>query len=635
MRDLARALVTEPDAGVREIALEGLRTLAAPGPVEAATDVLVDNGNEQLARALAAAPTLPADPGRRALVLFLAGDRSQPAPAVDVLRATIASTGTAARARIVARARAEGRVEWIRATARPHRGTAATGGPSDDGWDARIAALASPKRGHELWQRLPDAAPVRAAEALRALDRAGWQARSAAERRLFELVARCSAEPPPGVTYTDHAVSVADSRSIGPGSVLSPDGRILAVPGAGNVGLRLWRLPHGEPLGTVGPPTNQVIRLPDLAAFSPDGRLLACLDGHAADHASIGLWDVPSCEPLAVLTGMLPVPESLMITPDGGWLIGLSWTYEAQLRKVRELTFWRLPDGRHERTLPLPCRFDHHELVTSPDGSVLMACCDQGIHRWTLPPVEPLPGLSAEVHALLSSSPDGRTVVIRGREGVQVRRVPEGDVLGEVPLAMVGAGPQVHRGLTPVSPDGRFLLASPRHGPATGEAERYELPSGRPVEPLRGTTGRIEHIAVTVDGRVVAGGSTDGRVRLWSQSSGELLGVLDGAPNQLVLTVLAAQDTVVGLAGSTIVLWPALLPQLARTPLRAVTPTDVDRLRRAPDELLTADERAWTALLTELVGWCHRYDIEVADPGDATRPGADNIELDPPSGPAG
>jgi WD40 repeat protein len=67
--------------------------------------------------------------------------------------------------------------------------------------------------------------------------------------------------------------------------------------------------------------------------------------------------------------------------------------------------------------------------------------------------------------------------------------------------------------------DGSTLLV----GNALGQVGRYDLAAGRWVKVLRGAEGTVDALAVAPCGQLVAGGSTDGVVRLWRLNTGEAL----------------------------------------------------------------------------------------------------------------
>lgn len=68
------------------------------------------------------------------------------------------------------------------------------------------------------------------------------------------------------------------------------------------------------------------------------------------------------------------------------------------------------------------------------------------------------------------------------------------------------------------------------------------------------------------------------------------------------------------------------LESLARKPLGKVSLTEVERLRQSYGEL-SAVERAWIELITALVHWRHRHDVELVEVPRAGEAGNSDIEL--------
>jgi WD40 repeat protein len=71
----------------------------------------------------------------------------------------------------------------------------------------------------------------------------------------------------------------------------------------------------------------------------------------------------------------------------------------------------------------------------------------------------------------------------------------------------------------------RRILAS---GSADQTVRLWSLPDGRLIETLIGHGDSVECLAMSPDGRFLASGSTDRTVRLWSLPDGRLIGVLEG-----------------------------------------------------------------------------------------------------------
>lgn len=114
--------------------------------------------------------------------------------------------------------------------------------------------------------------------------------------------------------------------------------------------------------------------------------------------------------------------------------------------------------------------------------------------------------------ASVSFSPDGNTLVTGGNyvPPVQLWRVSDGERVGT--LEWAGHGPR----LTIISPDGKLLAVGLRGGLA--QVLLWRAPDWAEYRILEGyqeTAGASNSLAFSPDGTILAGGCSDGIVRLW------------------------------------------------------------------------------------------------------------------------
>ncbi len=123
----------------------------------------------------------------------------------------------------------------------------------------------------------------------------------------------------------------------------SPDGRELASAGTdGKVGtedtVKLWEVATGRGVQTLAVP---ILSCED-AAFSPDGRWLACVEYF--DHA-VKLWEVATGHEALTLRGDDDTSfGTLTFSPDGRWLTSACY-------RPDEIRLWQVPTGREFRTI--------------------------------------------------------------------------------------------------------------------------------------------------------------------------------------------------------------------------------------------------------------------------------------------
>ncbi len=192
--------------------------------------------------------------------------------------------------------------------------------------------------------------------------------------------------------------------------------------------------------------------------FSPDGKQLAT----SSNDQTIRLWDAESGRPLRVLTGHQNVVFGLRFVADGRTLVSAS--------RDRTLRLWDIESGVTLRVLR-----GHSAGATGIDthaGQVFSASLDGAVHRWevTLP------------HRYIVDLPNGpaSAAIVPQRNSVAV-------------------------------------------GFSDGALRLYSLPDGRLLwEQERAHTSRLQRLAFTADGGLLASASFDNTAKLWEVREGTL-----------------------------------------------------------------------------------------------------------------
>ncbi|TDD87948.1 WD40 repeat domain-containing protein [Actinomadura darangshiensis] len=578
MAVLADAFVNTTDPHVGEIARDALQGVREQDAIDAVADVAVTAGDERLANLLVEAGPAPSDPGRHAVVLFLAGEFDRYTDLDfdgSLLRGASAGAGEALRLRLAEQARAGGRLEWVRAVA---SGTAHQAGRvSDPEWGALVQTLMAARRWDELWRLALDAPVTRAAPVVASLGDVRWRPDGTAPGDYAELVrlatrARDSEVPATTRFGEKHLRSIAAPPV--QAMAVTRDGRLL-VTGSYRARGRLWSVSSGTTKREFG--SQHMVTM----TFTPDGKLLITGDMRGV----IKLWNFPSgtlageyshtmAKGNAVLARNL---LTIVPSPDATLLATGGYGPNIQL--------WRLSSGTLTRTATLhadplwvPC------MAITPDGGMLVSGGQKGnLRLWKLPSGTPLRTL------------DGHTD---------------------------------HVGAVAVTPDGS-LLAS---GGYDGTVRLWHLPSGEPAGVLTGHTSLIRALAMTPDGTLLASGGKDRVVRLWHLPSGEPAGELRGHRRGIIECMAVTPDGSM-LASATTnghMLWwtrrQSKLHALVRTPLSEVNPDEIRRSSHWSDEFSPA-ERAWFDLASALVKWRHRHDVELLDASYADQAASHDVEL--------
>lgn len=234
-------------------------------------------------------------------------------------------------------------------------------------------------------------------------------------------------------------------------------GTLLASAGGRDQTARLWDMNTGQTQTILQINTNSVNNV----AFSPDGLLLASIDG----KAKVQLWDP--------LTGN----EVATLAQEAGG-VGLAFSPDGQLLASTDVAghvyLWSVET--HEQMRAFLTQDDvPQNLAFAPDGSVLAAAGVDGvIYLWDV-------------------------------------KTGEQKMSWEADPAGIG-------GLT-FSPDGSSLAS----GGWSNTLEVWDGDSGEEIARLEGHTGAIEHVAYSPDGTLLASASDNGEVYIRDSTTNEIL----------------------------------------------------------------------------------------------------------------
>ena len=191
----------------------------------------------------------------------------------------------------------------------------------------------------------------------------------------------------------------------------SMDGSTLASKGRGDEQVRIWRLPHLEPIAEL--PHAQHVHGVKL---SDDGKFLACFTG----PGDVGVWEVPSLKGPPMWRGFAAcnIPKACAFSPDNRWLAAALGGGGAFL--------WDL--STHRR-MELPRALTRYESLSfSPDGSRLVAGWEGESKLFDVATGQVI--LSFKQHGLrLAFARDGERLLAVHSEGASVFHAPSFDKL--------------------------------------------------------------------------------------------------------------------------------------------------------------------------------------------------------------
>lgn len=303
---------------------------------------------------------------------------------------------------------------------------------------------------------------------------------------------RARRSPPKGVTVKPYATWKAHGSHV-PDLLFAGDGQILVSAGMDNV-VHLWAVTGWSRLSTLQGHTHSV----NAIALSADGRALAT----GSSDATVRLWTFPEGEVRQILQDRKRVVSDVTFSPDGRWVAAASYGGRVAVWTLDGEPVTGFAAGRRNLTA----------VAFSPDGRmVATGGLGSRVGLWSLPGGELQEALEADPTAVLSLAfiDRGEVLVSLGYEGSirlwdtgtwHERRSAQVDAEG--PRRLVLSGDEKHAA---VCVAGHVQLWS---------TVRWECANTLDVGPKA-----VESAAFSPDGRWLAVGAADGRIRVWDLAS--------------------------------------------------------------------------------------------------------------------
>jgi WD40 repeat protein len=266
-------------------------------------------------------------------------------------------------------------------------------------------------------------------------------------------------------------------------------------------------------------------------AFSPDGNLLSGV----CYQNTIPVWDAQSGQLIRSLESS-PVQEvAIAFSPDGKQIATGGFAGNIRL--------WDSETGQLLKTIG-PLSSPIWELVFSPNGDRLASAnfnrssAPPSIRLWNTSNGDLLWDYKSDDKRLLvlsvDYSPDGKTLAYGTFDSVLILDAEKGTLIKLWPIPN-------HVGDLAFSADGRFLATgSDDHKIRLWETSNYELQST-----LEGHKHYVNGVAFSPDGKLIVSGSHDQKVGIWDVESGQLLNMLEGHENAVLRVAINPAGTLI------------------------------------------------------------------------------------------
>ena len=279
----------------------------------------------------------------------------------------------------------------------------------------------------------------------------------------------------------------------------SPDGKTIAS-GSADTTVKLWDVATGTEIISIQK-RGYVVAV----TFSPDGKTLAW-----ASSGKTTLWDIATRTNVIIFED---AGNSIAFSPDGKTLVcasrfsGIVKVWDIETGSAIDLGHTRTDNWRGDKSIAFS--HDSTMLVSGArDGTIKLWNVETGEN------ISNLLGVPKSWVRMVVCSPDGRTIASRATKERYTRLW---DITTQTTIAKLE-----DRSITALafSHDGQ-LLASGTVGASDCPIKLWDVTTMQNIAILEGHTNKIEHLAFSPDGTILASVDYNGTIKLWDVETGE------------------------------------------------------------------------------------------------------------------
>jgi WD40 repeat protein len=275
---------------------------------------------------------------------------------------------------------------------------------------------------------------------------------------------------------------------------ISPNGKVLAG-GNEERGIILWETETGKELATLPDSQGPVV-------FSPDGKFVAT-GAHTPGKATITkikLWDSPTGKEVKSLELENPGITDMAFSPDGK-RIGFTGSLGSGGQIIDVASGQKVNNGN----------LSGSNIAFSPDGKFLAITSGKTgafFDATTFQTVNRLNFSRVVMSVSLTFSPDGKILVGGGSGGIMLWKVSSGTELRKVELPSEGSRKILYTN------DNEVLLSLNYNN----GVDIINVCQGKPTGSISQATSKVQAIAISKDGRVMAlavSGTSQNSIEIW------------------------------------------------------------------------------------------------------------------------